>query len=367
MSIGDQWTGYMGGRGLDTEAGKKYLDEFVALGGNFIDTANNYQSEQSEFIIGEWLEERGNRDQIVLATKYTTPYKFRAGTQFPGSQVNYAGNHKKSLRVSVEDSLRKLRTDYIDILYVHWWDYSTSIQEVMQSLNDLVRSGKVLYLGVSDTPAWIVSAANEYARAHGLAQFVIYQGLWSLIERDLERDIIPMARAYGMAVAPWGVLGRGKFKTPDELKARARLRANEQPTEKELELSAALLKVAEEVGGGAAPAGVAMAWARSKVPNLFPIVGGTSVDQLKENAKALEITLSDEQVAFLDAASPFNPGFPRALFGSDPHYLPGGKPDGFILNAVSGSRGYRGCLADPTPERPHPVRDAPLSDGSRRT
>ncbi|WOO83840.1 Putative aryl-alcohol dehydrogenase AAD14 [Vanrija pseudolonga] len=337
MSIGDQWSGYMGGKGLDVEQGKAYLDEFVALGGNFIDTANNYQNEQSEFIIGEWLAERGIRDQIVLATKYTTPYKLRNGAKFPGTQVNYAGNHRKSLRVSVEESLRKLKTDYIDILYVHWWDYSTSIEEVMQGLNDLVRAGKVLYLGISDTPAWIVSAANEYARAHGLSQFVVYQGLWSLNARDLERDIIPMARKYGMAVAPWGVLGQGKFKTPDELKQRAKLRGNAPPTESELKVSAALLKVAEEVGDNASPAGVALAWARAKVPNVYPIVGGASVDQLKDNAKALEIKLSDAQVAFLDESSPFNPGFPFAQFGTDPHYLPGGKPTGFLLNAVSGN------------------------------
>ncbi|KAL1406314.1 putative aryl-alcohol dehydrogenase aad14 [Vanrija albida] len=333
MSIGDQWSGYMGGRGLDVEAGKAYLDEFVALGGNFIDTANNYQNEQSEFIIGEWLAERGIRDQIVLATKYTTPWKFRAGAKFPGTQVNYGGNSKKSLRLSVEASLRKLQTDYIDILYVHWWDYSTSIEEVMQGLNELVRSGKVLYLGVSDTPAWVVAAANEYAKAHGLAQFVVYQGLWSLSARDLERDIIPMARAYGMAIAPWGALGQGKFKTPEELKERAKLRGNAPPTEHELAVSAALGKVAAEIGGGANPAGVALAWTRAKVANVFPIVGGSSVDQLKENAKALDIKLSDEQVSFLDAAAPFDPGFPFSHFGTDPHYLPGGKPNGFILNA----------------------------------
>jgi aryl-alcohol dehydrogenase-like predicted oxidoreductase len=127
----------------------------------------------SEYIVGEWMAARGNRDDIVLATKYTSPWKIRRDAKYPGISVNYIGNSKKSLKLSLDDSLRKLKTDYLDILYVHWWDHTTDIPELMQSLNDVVRSGKVLYLGISDTPAWIVSAANEYARAHGMAQFVV--------------------------------------------------------------------------------------------------------------------------------------------------------------------------------------------------
>ncbi|WVQ77130.1 hypothetical protein IAR50_006813 [Cryptococcus sp. DSM 104548] len=168
MSLGDQWTGFMGS-GMSFDRASKLLDTFYEAGGNFIDTANNYQDEQSEMIIGEWMEKRGIRDEIVLATKYTSYGLDRKEGKFQGIGVNYCGNHKKNLRLTVESSLKKLRTDYINLLYVHWWDYSTSIPELMQSLNDIVKSGKVLYLGISDTPAWIVSQANEYARQNGLA------------------------------------------------------------------------------------------------------------------------------------------------------------------------------------------------------
>ncbi len=127
------------------------LDFFVSQGGNFIDTASNYQDEESEKWIGEWMTSRKNRDQIVLATKFTTSWTVHAGTEGKVS-ANFGGNNKKSMRLSVEASLKKLQTDYIDLLYVHWWDYTTSIEELMHSLDDLIKAGKVLYLGISDTP-----------------------------------------------------------------------------------------------------------------------------------------------------------------------------------------------------------------------
>ena len=151
------------------------------------------------------MAERKNRDLMVIATKFTTPYRnYDLGK---GKTVNYCGNSKRSLALSLRDSLAKLQTDFIDILYLHWWDWTTSIEEVMDSLHALVLSGKVLYLGISDTPAWIVSAANEYAKSHGKTQFSIYQGRWNVMLRDFEREILPMARHYGMALAPWDVLG----------------------------------------------------------------------------------------------------------------------------------------------------------------
>lgn len=162
------------------------------------------------------MASRGVRDQMVIATKYTTG--FRSYTGKKEIQTNFGGNSFKSMHVSVNASLKKLQTDYIDILYLHWWDFTTSVQEVMQGLNRLVTAGKVLYLGVSDTPAWIVSKANEYARNHGLHQFVVYQGQWAASKRDFERDIIPMVQAEGMALAPWGALGGGNYKTEEQRK-----------------------------------------------------------------------------------------------------------------------------------------------------
>ncbi|KAE9383139.1 Aldo/keto reductase [Gymnopus androsaceus JB14] len=193
MSIGDKWNDIMGS--MDKESSFKLLDAYYDMGGNFIDTANNYQNESSELFIGEWMEKRGNRDQMVVATKYTS--NFKLGNTSIKQQVNYTGNNAKSLHISVETSLKKLRTDYIDILYLHWWDWDTSVEEVMDSLHHLVASGKVVYLGISDTPAWIVAQANQYARDHGKTPFVIYQGKWNIMDRSFERDIIPMARSLG--------------------------------------------------------------------------------------------------------------------------------------------------------------------------
>jgi aryl-alcohol dehydrogenase-like predicted oxidoreductase len=170
MSIGDQWD-FMGA--MDKESSFKLLDAYYDMGGNFIDTANNYQNESSEEFIGEWMEQRKIRDQLVIATKYTTNYKL--GDQNIKQRVNFTGNNAKSLHLSVEASLKKLRTSYIDILYLHWWDFDTSIEEVMDSLHHIVASGRVIYLGVSDTPAWIVSQANQYAKDHGKTPFVIYE------------------------------------------------------------------------------------------------------------------------------------------------------------------------------------------------
>lgn len=191
------------------------LDFFYENGGNFIDTANNYQAEESETWIGEWMKSKGNRDEMVIATKFTTGY--RTGSHATEQiQSNFQGNHSKSLRVSLNASLRKLQTEYIDLLYVHWWDFTTSVEELMNSLHAMVQSGKVLYLGISDTPAWLVVKCNDYARFHGLTQFSVYQGHWSCAFRDFERDILPMVEAEGMGLAPWGALGRGQLKTSEE-------------------------------------------------------------------------------------------------------------------------------------------------------
>jgi aryl-alcohol dehydrogenase-like predicted oxidoreductase len=185
------------------------LDFFYENGGNFIDTANNYQGEESETWIGEWMKKNNNRDEMVLATKFTTGYRTTGATEKIKS--NFQGTHSKSLRLSLNASLKKLQTDYVDLLYVHWWDYTTSIPELMNSLHALVAAGKVLYLGISDTPAWIVVKCNDYARFHGLTQFSVYQGHWSAAFRDFERDILPMVESEGMGIAPWGALGRGMF------------------------------------------------------------------------------------------------------------------------------------------------------------
>ncbi|KAI5119355.1 hypothetical protein M0805_008511 [Coniferiporia weirii] len=320
MSIGDQW-GKIGMGEMDKESSFKLLDAFYGAGGNFIDTANAYQDETSEAFIGEWAETRGIRDQLVIATKYTTNYK--RGNGDVNIQANYTGNNGKSLKISVEASLKKLRTGYIDILYMHWWDYNTSIEEVMNNLHHLVASGKVLYLGVSDTPAWVVSAANQYAKDHGKTPFVIYQGAWNVMERSFERDIIPMARTQGLALAPWNVLAGGRLRTDAEEKRRAEsgekgrtiMAPDWTRNEDEKKVCAALEKVAKEVGTEHITA-VAIAYVMQKTPYVFPIIGGRKVEHLMTNIEALKLSLSEEQIKYIESIIPFDPGFPSTMIGN---------------------------------------------------
>ncbi|KAF5317539.1 hypothetical protein D9619_013221 [Psilocybe cf. subviscida] len=315
MSIGDKW-GEIGMGQMDKDSSFKLLDAYFAAGGNFIDTANNYQDESSEEFIGEWVEKRGIRDQLFIATKYTSNFKMRDNSI--EQKILYVGNSAKSMRISVEASLKKLRTDYIDLLYMHWWDWDTSVEEVMNHLHTLVTQGK----GVSDTPAWIVSKANQYARDHGLTPFVIYQGAWNVMERSFERDIIPMAKSEGMALAPWNVLAAGKIRTDEEEERRRQTGekgrtafSNEwERSPEEKKVCQALEKVAKEVGTQHITA-VAIAYVMQKAPYVFPIIGGRKVEHLLANAEALAISLSDEQIKFLESASTFDPGFPNFMIG----------------------------------------------------
>ncbi|KAK3374260.1 putative aryl-alcohol dehydrogenase Aad14 [Lasiosphaeria ovina] len=333
MSLGQAWEPELGS--MDKSTAFKLLDEYVSSGGNFIDTANDYQDEESEEWLGEYFEKKGIRDQMVIATKYTTHYrKYDLGL----AGINYAGNHRKSLRLSVEASLKKLRTSYIDILYLHWWDHTTSIEEIMDSLHILVEQGKILYLGMSDTPAWIVSAANYYARANNKTPISIYQGRWNVMMRDFEREIIPMARHFGMALAPWGALGSGKFQSSKAIEERKQrgetlrsIQGGEQ-SEAEAKMSEALCSVAAE-HDIESPTAIALAYVMSKYPYTYPIVGGRKVEHLRDNIKCLDITLTQQQIEYLEAVVPFDPGFPSNLIGPDPKVI--GKAAGLL--AASGN------------------------------
>jgi aryl-alcohol dehydrogenase-like predicted oxidoreductase len=317
MNFGDAWKGFLGECNKETTI--SMLDYFYENGGNFIDTANNYQNEESETWIGEWMASRGNRDEMVIATKYTTRYPSAS----VGLSSNYQGQHAKSLKLSLEASLKKLQTSYIDLLYIHWWDFTTSIPEVMHSLHNVVTAGKVIYLGISDTPAWIVSKANEYARQKGLTPFSVYQGHWSAAERDFERDIIPMCESEGMAIAPWGALGRGQFKLPEhheEHLAKGEGRKGQQ-TEKVKQISIVLDKLAQKKK--TLITSVALAYVMHKYPYVYPIIGGRKVEHLKGNIEALSVELSDEDIDEIDGAAPFDIGFPmKMLF----EYNMGGEP-----------------------------------------
>ncbi|CDO77142.1 hypothetical protein BN946_scf184657.g17 [Trametes cinnabarina] len=342
MSIGDQWTKF-GMGSMTKEMAFQLLDAFYEAGGNFIDTANNYQNEQSEKLIGEWMEERSIRDQM-----YSTLFKM--GRDDIKQKTSYAGNNLKSMHISVEESLKKLRTSYIDILYVHWWDWTTPVEEVMNGLHNLVAQGKVLYLGISDTPAWVVARANTYARMANKTPFVIYQGAWNVLQRDLEREIIPMCKAEGMAIAPWNVLAAGKIRTDAEEeqrrrtgeKGRAMLNPNWERNETEKKMAKVLEEIAAEVGAVNIQAGqqypllaetqttdrallsaVAIAYVMQKVPYVFPIIGGRKVEHFLGNLSALDIALTDEHFKRIESVQPFDLGFPSNLIGDGSQYAMG--------------------------------------------
>ncbi|KAB8219504.1 Norsolorinic acid reductase B [Aspergillus novoparasiticus] len=289
------------------------LDHFYQQGGNFIDTANGYRAGESEMWLGEWMASRKNRDDIVLATKYAAGYR---GHEKDRIQVNYGGTGTKSMRLSVDASLQKLQTSYIDLLYVHWWDYTVSIPELMHALNDLVASGKVHYLGISDSPAWVVSKANQYARDHGLRQFVVYQGLWNAAKRDLERDILPMCLDEGMGLCPYGVLNQGRFRTEEGF--RDRDQTNNAGGRNIIPLSEHDRSVSRVLDIVATPKGVpllqvALAYVMQKAPYVFPIVGVRKVDHLTGVEPAVHISLTDEEVNAIENAYEFDPGFPHTF------------------------------------------------------
>ena len=194
MSFGEQW-----GFGADKKTSHDVLDVYANAGGNFLDTANKYHGGETEEILGDWL--KGKRHQNIVATKYTL--------SMDPQDVNAAGNHRKNMMVAVEQSLKRLQTDYIDLFWVHAWDEFTPMEETMRGLDDLVRSGKVLYVGASDFPAWVVSASNVLAELRGMSAFVGLQIEYSLLERTVERELLPMAEHFGLSVVSWAPLAAG--------------------------------------------------------------------------------------------------------------------------------------------------------------
>lgn len=248
---------------------------------------------------------------MILATKYSSGYKVNSSPT--KIQSNFGGNGSKSLHLSEEASLRKLRTDYVDLLYVHYWDLATTAEELMQSLNALVQSRKVLYLGISDAPAWWVVKCNDYARQHGLRAFSVYQGRWSAAARDLEREVIGMCRDQGMAIAPWGCLGGGYFKPRSETGASTDGRKMNVKTGREEGVAEVLERVSTRLG--APMTSIAMAYVMYKAPYVFPIVGGRKIEHLKGNIEALGIELTEEDVTEIETGYDFDVGFPYDFLG----------------------------------------------------
>jgi len=304
MTFGEDW-----GWGSDKEESRAVFRAFAEAGGNFLDTANLYTNGTSETLVGEFV--KGDREKWVIATKYSLNTR-------PGD-VNACGNHRKNLFQAVEASLKRLGTDYIDLLWLHLWDSLTPIEEVMRAFDDLVRMGKVLYIGISDSPAWIVSQGNTLATLRGWTPFIGLQIEYSLKERTPERELLPMAKALNIGVTAWSPLGggvlTGKYNQPNPVDGR--LSMTDQPfqiLDRDLKIAETVLEIAREIGKS--PAQVALNWLRNRPNPIIPIIGARRLSQLQDNLACVDFNLTGEQLQRLDNISAISLGFPQELLAS---------------------------------------------------
>lgn len=307
MTFGDAW-----GWGADETTARRIFDVYLDAGGNMVDTANAYTDGQSEEYLGRFLT--GRRDRVVVSTKYSA-------TRDP-ADPNAGGTHRKSLTASVNTSLRRLGCDHLDLLYVHAWDGLTGAEEIIRALDDLVRAGKVLYVGISDAPAWEISRMQTIADLRGWSPLVALQVEYNLIERTTERDLLPMAQELGLGVVPWGPLGggvlTGKY-SRDDLGGPGAERpggtrrdyalANRLLTPRGLDIAGVVAQIADE--SGATPAQVALRWTLEHPAVVSPLIGARTVEQLQQNISALDVTFDADQLARLDAVSAIELGFPH--------------------------------------------------------
>ena len=304
--------------GMDRETARSVFDAYVGAGGNFIDTANFYAQGRSEELIGEFAE--GRRDRLVIATKYSL--------NLDPTDPNGGGNHRKSMMRAVEASLKRLRTDYIDLYYLHMWDKTTPIEEVLRGLDDLVRQGKINYVGISDTPAWQVARMATMADLRGWSRPVALQVEYSLVERTVERDLVPMAAELGLGVMPWAPLAMGilagRFSRTDLTKEKGTVPQMEGRgslllshgivTEQKLAVAESVKQLAKE--SGVEPSQVAIAWLLANPAVTAPIIGVRTMAQYQSNIGALGVVLEEPQLAALSAASQAPRGFPHEFLDS---------------------------------------------------
>lgn len=296
MGFGTEWKW-----GADKELSQKIFDAYANAGGNFLDTANRYTEGTSEKFVGDFIAK--DRDHFVVATKYTL--RDRSG------DLNFAGNHRKNLMRSVKESLWRLNTDCIDVLWVHMWDTLTPTEEIMKGLEDLITRGMVHYIGISDTPAWVVSQANTMAQLRGWNQFIGLQIEYSLIQRTVEAELLPMAKAYGMTVTPWAPLAGGaltgkylkgdKGRLPD-----TSIRLGERATN----ITKKVVEIANRLGVTASQ--VAINWTRQqKGQSVIPIVGATKESQMQDVLGCLKFELPADAISELNEVSKIELPFPQ--------------------------------------------------------
>ncbi|WP_395392823.1 aldo/keto reductase [Novosphingobium sp. BL-8A] len=315
-----------GGWGSTDEEAARMLDIYADRGGNFVDTADFYgQMGGSERLLGQIVGDR--REKLVISTKYSI-------TTSPGDP-NAAGNSRRNMVRSVEASLKRMKTDWIDLLYLHMWDFRTPVDEILRAFDDLVRSGKVLYIGLSDTPAWQASRMQAIAEVRGWTQFCALQIQHNLIERTVERELIPMAREMGLGVCPWSPLGggvlTGKYTNADIAAPAGEMMGSRKAinvatgrlSEQNLAIAQVTVEVAKDIG--CTPAQVALAWLLAHPDVDSPVLGARTPAQLEDNLGALDVTLSEEHLARLEAASAVPPVFPMdMLSGPAEHIMTGG-------------------------------------------
>jgi aryl-alcohol dehydrogenase-like predicted oxidoreductase len=316
MTFGMDW-----GWGSDVETSKRIIDTYLNRGGNFIDTANIYTKGHSEAIIGDHLtHDRARRDRLVIATKFL-------GNLYSGDP-NGGGAGRKAVIAQCEQSLRRLRTDYIDLYWMHWYDTHTPIEETMRALDDLVSDGKVRYIGFSDTPAWKCAQAQMQARGRGWSPIAALQIEYSLLERTVEGELMPMARELGMGVTPWSPLKSGVLSGKYTRQNAATVQPGrgegirKQLTERALSVIDVLVEIARQVR--ATPAQVALAWVQGRPGVASSIIGARTLEQLEDNLGALEVVLSPDHIARLDEVSKPQLAFPHEFIRNTADSTQGG-------------------------------------------
>jgi aryl-alcohol dehydrogenase-like predicted oxidoreductase len=316
MTFGKEW-----GWGSEPAEAKRILDAYVDHGGNFIDTANGYTKGHSEAIIGEHLaHDRKKRDRVVIATKFLT-------NMFMGDP-NGGGSNRKAIIAQCEESLRRLQTDYIDLYWMHAWDKTTPIEETMRALDTLVEQGKVRYLGFSDTPAWKVSQAQTLAIARDWSPLIALQIEYSLLQRTVEGELVPMTQELGIGITPWGPLRggalSGKYKRADKGKHEAGrgARVTSFLDDRTFDLLDIMEKVAAELGTTVPR--VALAWVQNRPGVTSTIIGARTMEQLTDNLGALDVKLTADHVAALDKVTKPSLPFPIDMLAAVPSFAYGG-------------------------------------------
>jgi len=307
-TFGEEW-----GWGSPKDEARKVYDAFREAGGNFIDTANSYTKGTSESCLGEFM--KGHRQGVVMATKYSSAA--------PGTDPNAAGNQRKNMMQAVEASLKRLQTDYIDLYWLHVWDQITPVEEVMRGLDDLIRQGKVLHVGISDAPAWWIAQANTLAQLRAWSPFVGLQIEYSLIERTVERELVPMASALNLGLTAWSPLANGiltgKYHghgSSEQGRMNSDMMKGFMPEQQRTDRVVSAVKAVSDQTGRSMVQ-VALAWLRYRSVPVIPIIGARKFSQLQENLASFDLALSAEQVRALDDASQIDPGFPYSFYAKE--------------------------------------------------